>query len=138
MQNIPKTYVSDILINTLVEMEHSHNEFKEQYEDRLKALEAKVTSLNNNIKNLLQVSHVSVKNNVEALETLFKKISQLREEQVYFSELMDIDDVAKGKGKKSLKADDKVLVQRGSGEWKKVFDTEKKALLDMVEKHKSQ
>lgn len=53
LQNILKIFVSDILIDRLVELEHSHDEFKEQYEDRLKALEAKVTSLNNDIINLL-------------------------------------------------------------------------------------
>lgn len=46
--------------------------------------------------------------------------------------------MAKGKGKKSLKDDEKVLVGRGSMKWKKAFDVEKKELLDMVEIHKSQ
>lgn len=47
---------------------------------------------------------------------------------------MEKEKMAKGKGKKNMKDDDKLLVGRGSAEWKKAFDAEKKELLDMVEK----
>lgn len=78
-----------------------------------------------------------VKNSAYFLEVLFRKISELREDQVYFSKLMEKEHVAKGKGKKTAKDDDKGPICRGSTNWKKNFDVEKKELLDMVERHKN-
>lgn len=98
---------------SLIEWQNSFNDFKALCKERLYALEAKVAGLNGDIKKLLQVSHTSVKNSAEALEILFKKIGQLREDQVFFLDIMEKEKMAKGKGKKATKDDDKVPVVEG-------------------------
>lgn len=137
MKNVSKGFVLDILIDRMVDLEGSYHDFKSLCDERLVALEAKVLGINTDIKKLMQVCHISIKNSADSLEVLFRKISELREDQVYFFELMEKEHVAKGKGKKDAKDDEKGPTGRGLANWKKNFDAEKE-LLDMVERHKNQ
>lgn len=59
-----------------------------------------------------------MKNSADSLEVFFRKISELREDQVYFSELMEKEHSVKGKGIKGAKDDDKGPTVRGSTDWK--------------------
>lgn len=124
--NILKGLASNILINRIVDLEGSFHDFKSLCEERLASLEAKILDTNADIKNLLHACHISVKNSADSLEALFHKISELREDQLYFSKLMEKDHSAKGKGKKGAKYYGKGPVVRGSIDWKKSFEAKKK------------
>lgn len=50
---------------------------------------------------------------------------------------MEKEHSAKGKGKKGMKDDGKGPIARGSADWKKSFEANKKELLDMIEMHRS-
>lgn len=100
-------------------------------------LESKVLDTNVDIKKLLHACHISVKNSVDYFDVLFCKINELREDQLYFFELMEKEHMAKGKGKKDVKDDGKGHVARGLAKWKKPFEVEKKELLDMIGLHRS-
>lgn len=92
---------------------------------------------NMDIKKFLHACHISVKNSVDSLEVQFHKISELREEQLYFLEFLEKDQGKKGKGKKFGKEYGKGPSLRGMGNSRKTFEDEKKELLDMIGLHRN-
>lgn len=128
----------DILIDRIVDLEGSFHDFKSLCEEWLVDLKDKILNTNADIKNLLYVSHISMKNSVNSLEFMVKNISELREDQVYFFELMEKEHSSRGKDKRGVKDDGKGPVVRGSTKWKKSFEDKKKELLNVIEVHRSQ
>lgn len=69
------------------------------------------------------------------MKVLFGKISQLREDQMYFMDMLENDHTSKGKGKKTAKYEAKGPCTCTRGNLRNSFKEDKKELMDMVNLH---
>lgn len=90
-QVMSKRSLMDMVIERVVHLECAYTDFKVLCEKRYVKMEVKVNEINYDIKKILLVSHTSVRNSVNSLEFLLKKLGELMEDQIFFAKIYKKD-----------------------------------------------